>query len=84
MEPYPGSLVESGSTISVNLSNDKIDSNKIIMPNLKGKTLEEASNILNSLNLKFTTNGMGVVDGQNVIEGKLIEKGTKISLDLKE
>ncbi len=84
MEPYPGALVESGSTISVNLSSDKIDSNKIIMPNLKGKTLEEASEILNSLNLKFTSNGMGIVSGQNVIEGKVIEKGTKISLDLKE
>lgn len=84
MEPYPGALVEAGSTISVNLSEDKIDSNKIIMPNLKGKTLEEASEILNRLNLKFTTNGMGIVSGQNVIEGKVIEKGTKISLDLKE
>lgn len=84
MEPYPGALVEAGSTISVNLSEDKIDSNKIIMPNLKGKTLEEASEILNGLNLKFTTNGMGIVSGQNVIEGKVIEKGTKISLDLKE
>ncbi|MDV4152216.1 stage V sporulation protein D [Clostridium sp. AL.422] len=84
MEPYPGSLVEEGSTINVNVSNSRIDSNKIIMPNLKGKTLEEASNILKSLNLKFTTNGVGIVDGQDVIAGKLIEKGTKISLDLKE
>ncbi|MCF0147707.1 MAG: stage V sporulation protein D [Clostridium sp.] len=84
MEPYPGALVEGGSTISVNLSGDKIDSNKIIMPDLKGKTLEEATKILNSLNLKFTTNGVGLVAGQNVIEGKVIEKGTKISLDLKE
>ena len=84
MEPYAGALVEEGSTISVNLSDDKIDSNKIIMPNLKGKTLEEASNILNSLNLKFKSNGIGIVSGQDVIAGKLIEKGTKISLDLKE
>lgn len=84
MDPYPGSLVEEGSTISVNLADDKIDNNKLIMPNLKGKTLEEASNILNSLNLKFSTNGMGIVDGQSIIEGKLIEKGTKVSLDLKE
>lgn len=84
MDPYPGSLVEEGSTISVNVSDSRIDSNKIIMPNLKGKTLEEASNILNSLNLKFKSNGIGIVDGQDVLAGKLIEKGTKVSLDLKE
>ena len=84
MEPYPGSLVEEGSTISVNLSSDKIDSNKLIMPNLKGKTLEEASKILNSLDLKFSTSGMGIVTGQDVIAGKLIETGTKVSLELEE
>lgn len=84
MEPYPGSLVEEGSTISVNVSDTRIDSSKIVMPNLKGKTLEEASNILNNLNLTFKTNGVGIVDGQDVIAGKLIERGTKVSLDLKE
>ena len=84
MEPYPGSLVEEGATISVNVSDTRIDSNKIIMPNLKGKSLEEASSILNSLNLKFKSNGNGIVDGQDIIAGKLIEKGTVISLDLKE
>ena len=62
MEPYPGSLVEAGANISVNLPGDKIDSNKLIMPDLKGKTLEEATNILNSLNISFRSNGVGIVD----------------------
>ncbi|MBD7915005.1 stage V sporulation protein D [Clostridium sp. Sa3CUN1] len=84
MEPYPGALVEEGSNISVNIVDDKIDSNKIIMPNLKGKTLEEATNILNSLNISFRSNGVGIVDGQDVVAGKLIEKGTKVTLSLKE
>ena len=84
MEPYPGSLVEEGANISVNISDEKIDSNKLIMPNLKGKTLEEATSILNSLNISFRSNGVGIVDGQDVIAGKLIEKGTKVTLSLKE
>lgn len=84
MAPYPGSLVEEGANISVNIVDDTIDSNKLIMPNLKGKTLEEATTILNSLNISFRSNGVGLVDGQDVIAGKLIEKGTKVTLSLKE
>lgn len=84
MEPYPGALVEEGANISVNLSDEKIDSTKLIMPDLKGKSLEEATNILNSLNISFRSNGVGMVDGQDIIAGKLIEKGTKVTLSLKE
>lgn len=83
MEPYPGSLVEENAIISVNLSDSKSDANKLIMPNLKGKTLEEATDILNKLQITFKANGTGVVDSQDVIAGKLIEKGTKVKLDLK-
>ncbi|VYU05064.1 stage V sporulation protein D [Clostridium tertium] len=83
IEPYPGSLVEKGSTISVNVVNDKIDPNKLIMPDLKGKTLEEAMKILDSINITYKASGVGVVDGQDVLAGKLIEKGTKVKLDLK-
>lgn len=83
MEPYPGSLVESGSTISVNLVDDNTDVSKLIMPDLKGKTLEEAMKILDSLNITYKANGSGVVDSQDVLAGKLIEKGTKVKLNLK-
>ncbi|MDU2159054.1 PASTA domain-containing protein, partial [Clostridium sp.] len=77
------SLVEENAIISVNLSDSKSDANKLIMPNLKGKTLEEATDILNKLQITFKANGTGVVDSQDVIAGKLIEKGTKVKLDLK-
>lgn len=83
MEPYPGSLVEENSLISLNVDDYKNDIDKLIMPDLKGKTLEEAVNILNSLEIAYKTNGSGVVESQDVIAGKLIEKGTKVKLDLK-
>lgn len=83
MEPYPGSLVEEDSVISVNLPDSKSDENKLIMPDLKGKTLDEATEILNKLQITFKANGTGIVDSQDVIEGKLIEKGTKVKLNLK-
>ncbi|GAA0085191.1 stage V sporulation protein D [Clostridium sp. CTA-7] len=83
MDPYPGSLVEERSTISINLQNSKSDANKLIMPDLKGKTLEEAVSILNKLGIAYKSNGDGVIASQDIIPGKLIEKGTKVKLDLK-
>lgn len=83
MEPYPGSLVEENAVISLNVDDYKNDSDKLIMPDLKGKTLEEATSILNSLEITYKTNGSGIVESQDVIAGKLIEKETKVKLDLK-
>lgn len=82
MEPYPGSLVEENAIISLNVDDYKNDSDKLIMPDLKGKTLEEATSILNSLEITYKTNGSGIVESQDVIAGKLIEKETKVKLDL--
>ena len=83
MVPYPGALVEENSTIGINLKENKKDPNKIIMPNLKGKTLEEAVEILNKIGINdYKINGEGIVKSQDVIAGKIIEKTTKVKLDL--
>ena len=84
MVPYPGSLVQEGSNITVNSNSDDDNSRKVVMPNLEGKTLEEATNILNSIGISFEVNGSGKVYNQDIIAGKIIEKNTKVNLDLKE
>lgn len=84
MVPYPGSLVEEGSNITVNSNSDEDNSKKVLMPNLEGKTLEEATSILNSIGIEFKINGSGTVYNQDIIAGKVIEKNTKVNLDLKE
>jgi stage V sporulation protein D (sporulation-specific penicillin-binding protein) len=83
MEPYPGALVEANSVISVNIEETTKDYTQIIMPNLVGKTLEEVTYILDKIGIKdFKVNGDGIVTSQNVIKGKLIDKDTKVKLDL--
>ena len=84
MVPYPGSLVQEGSNITVNSNSDDDNSRKVLMPDLEGKTLEEATNILNSIGISFEVNGSGKVYNQDIIAGKIIEKNTKVNLDLKE
>lgn len=81
--PLPGYTVNEGATITINPKEPSAESNKIMMPNLEGKSLSEASKILNSLGLRYETNGTGTVARQNVIEGQLIESGVKIKLDFK-
>lgn len=84
MAPYPGALVEAGSLVSVNVEDITKDISKIIMPNLVGKTLEEATQILNKIGIKeYKINGEGIVSSQSVIAGKLIDKKTTVKLDLK-
>jgi stage V sporulation protein D (sporulation-specific penicillin-binding protein) len=84
MAPYPGALVEAGSLISVNIEDATKDSNKIIMPKLQGKTLDEAVEILNKIGIKeYKINGEGIVSSQSIIAGKLIDKNTTVKLDLK-
>lgn len=83
MNPYPGSLVEENASIIINSKDSKLDEDKLIMPNLKGKTLDEAISILDSIGVIYKSNGEGIVDSQDIIAGKLIEKGSKVKLDLK-
>ncbi|WP_418222563.1 stage V sporulation protein D [Clostridium isatidis] len=84
MAPYPGALVEAGSLVIVNVEDITKDISKIIMPNLVGKTLEEATQILNKIGIEeYKINGEGIVSSQSVIAGKLIDKKTTVKLDLK-
>ena len=55
----------------------------IKMPNLKGKTLQEAINILHAKNLNYTYEGSGKVMNQSVLADEAVEEGTVIKLTLK-
>lgn len=84
MIPYPGYTVDEGAIITINSKKAKPENNnKIMMPNLKGMTLGEATKILDSLDLEYDVSGSGKIVKQNVIEGQLIEAGVKIKLDLR-
>lgn len=83
MEPYPGSLVDEGANISINKENSTTDKDKVIMPDLKGKKLEEAKVILDSIGIKYSVNGTGTVVSQDIIADKIIDNDTKVKLDLK-
>lgn len=79
--PTPGEKVIQGTEIVLYLKND---SQEIEVPDLKGKTIDEAGTILESLGLKPAYNGVGLVKGQSPKAGEKVKTGSIVSLDLAE
>ncbi len=79
--PAPGEKIAQGSEIILYLKNE---GEEVVIPDIKGKTLDEASVILEGLGLKPTFNGVGLVKGQSPAAGTKVKIGTIVSLDLAE
>lgn len=79
--PKPGEKIKQGSEIILYIRNNE---DMVVVPNLYGKTIDEASKILDSLGLKSSFNGVGTVKGQSPKSNSKIKIGSIVSLDLKE
>lgn len=79
--PKPGEKIAQGSEIILYLRNNDA---QVDMPDLTGKTLDEASIILDALGLKPAFNGVGLVKGQNPKARQKVKVGSVVSLDLSE
>lgn len=79
--PKPGEKINQGTEIVIyTKTNDK----EVEVPDLIGKTIDESSVILESLGLKPSYNGVGLVKGQSPAKGEKISVGSIVSLDLGE
>lgn len=79
--PKPGEKIAQNSEIILYIKNDE---KEVEVPNLVGKTLDEASLILEGLGLKPAYNGVGLVKGQSPKAGQKIPVGSIVSIDLAE
>lgn len=80
--PKPGEYIPAGSNVILYLKGEVNDD--ILMPDLKGKTLEEIDSTLTPLGIKYTVNGTGKVIGQYPAPGVMIKPGSSASFDLQE
>ena len=83
MDPYPGTTVKEGAEIELSTRGSNIDK-KVVVPDLKGKTRENAKALLENLGLTCTFEGEGDVYYQNTPKGTVVEKGSLIKLTLKK
>ena len=84
MESYPGVTIKEGTTLKIYAKSGGKVEKDIIMPDLKGNSLEFAESILKNLGLNYTSEGEGSVYHQEIPSGTLIQKGANVKLTLKE
>lgn len=84
MQPYPGYSVKEGSEIKLYAEDNEAYNKNIVMPDLRGYSIESAGKLLESLGISYTIYGEGTVVEQSVPKGEVITGVTKVKLILNE
>ncbi|MGI6004226.1 MAG: penicillin-binding transpeptidase domain-containing protein [Christensenellales bacterium] len=84
--PEMGARVAEGSQVRVYAQKQNVSTKFVLVPDLKGKTLEEAQQALDSagLRMEYLGDEGGVVVSQSVGAGRSVAAGSKIFIELKE
>lgn len=84
MNPKPGYTVKEGSKIVLYTGSTSNYNKVVVVPSVKGYSLERASELLNSLGLKMDYSGNGLIFDQSIQEGEEVQKGTTIHVKLEQ
>ena len=82
MNPYPGYTIKEGSTINLYTDENATYNKDVIMPDVRGYSKESVIKLLDSLNIKYSLQGDGVVINQSIPSGELISEGTTVKITL--
>ena len=84
VKPYPGYTIKENSKINIDTGDVESYNKYVVMPELRGYTLEVATKILDDLGIAFSYDGEGIIVKQSIQKGEIITKGTKVKLELNE
>lgn len=84
INPKPGYTVKEGSKIILYTGNTSNYNGVVAVPDIRGYTIENASKLLNSIGLKITYSGSGLIYEQSSKENQEVQKGTTIHVKLEE
>ncbi|MDV4150664.1 stage V sporulation protein D [Clostridium sp. AL.422] len=82
MKPYPGYTVKENSKINIDTGEIEFYNKYVVMPDLRGSTLEIATSVLDDLGITFSYEGEGTIVKQSIPKGEMISKGTNVNLVL--
>jgi stage V sporulation protein D (sporulation-specific penicillin-binding protein) len=82
--PLPGTEVTLGSIVDLYLDVDYIRDNKIVVPDVTGKTREEIINILKGVGLNYEFQGQGKAIDQDPKPGTEVEKNSTVKIKLSD
>lgn len=84
VKPYPGYTIKENSKINIDTGEIESYNKYVVMPELRGCTLEAATKILDDLGITFSYDGEGTITKQSIQKGEIITKGTNVKLVLNE
>lgn len=84
VKPYPGYTIKENSKINIDTGDIESYNKYVVMPELRGYTIEVATKILDDLGITFSYDGEGTIVKQSVQKGEIITKGTNVKLVLNE
>ena len=84
IKPYPGYTVKENSKINIDTGDVESYNKYVVIPELRGYTLDEATKILTDLGVNFTYDGEGRIVKQSIPKGEMVTKGAEIELVLNE
>ena len=82
--PKPGVKLQKDSVVVLYSSENTVRTSNITVPDLTGKSLAEATEILRQKNLNITFDGAGVVITQDYPKDSSVEEGTVIKVTLRQ
>lgn len=82
MSPYPGYPVKEGSKINLYTDGNESYNKSVVMPDVRGYSIESAAKLLSDLGINFTVQGEGIVTKQSIPKGELISVGETVKLVL--
>ena len=80
--PKSGVSLQAGSVVCLYTAGAEKTMKQV--PDLKGKTAEQARNSLKSLNLNISISGSGKVISQDILAGTDVEEGSVVTVTLKD
>ncbi len=84
--PESGALVLTGTTVVLDLSGaggSPGQGEQVSVPNLKGMSIREAGNLLESLGVKLQPEGSGLAEGQSPAPGSKLPRGGTVKVEFK-
>lgn len=82
--PKPDIMVSENSIVLVYLETFDKQFNEIIVPNVIGKTVNRANNLLNFSGLKIRISGAGIAVNQDPLPGTVVERDTVVKVEFEE
>lgn len=84
IKPYPGYTVKEGSEVTLYTDGNGTSNKNVIMPNLKGRSVEDVDKLLGNLGIKYSIEGKGAIIKQSIPAGELVNKGSTVNLILND